>query len=83
VLANGYGDRAAEAKRVVDNMRFEGVKVTGPKLDLQRVVEGRVSKVKEKIRVQKKSRRGRREFDSGIGVEEDEVNGADEAVSGV
>ncbi|KAF2501575.1 hypothetical protein BU16DRAFT_522525 [Lophium mytilinum] len=78
-MSAAYGDRAGEARKVVDAFKFEGVKVTGAKLDLQRVIEGRVGKVKEKVRVSKKGRKGRRVFDSGIGVEDDDEA---EAVSG-
>ncbi|KAF2814932.1 uncharacterized protein BDZ99DRAFT_549194 [Mytilinidion resinicola] len=78
-LSSAYCDRAAEAGKVVDAFKFEGVKVTGPKLDLQRVIEGRVGKVKEKVRVTKKGRKNRRVFDSGIGVEDDDE---EEAVTG-
>jgi myosin protein heavy chain len=65
-LAEAHAHRAVEARGVVDKMRVEGVKVAGAKIDLQRVVEGRVGKKG------KKGRRGRRVVDSGIGVEDNE-----------
>ena len=77
--AAGLGQRSGEALREVEDIKVEGVTlhlVNGG--DMHRVMDGRVAKVKDRVRVvNMKSGHGRRKFDSGIGVDEseDEVDG--------
>lgn len=80
-LADDLKHRNQEALRAVQEMKLKRVEVKTQGLDLHRVINGKVAKTSEKIKIGKKGKKKvtRRQWDSGFGVDEavedEELNG--------
>ncbi|KAF2192384.1 hypothetical protein K469DRAFT_554551 [Zopfia rhizophila CBS 207.26] len=66
--------RGVDAVRTIMEMNVRGLEVKTNGIDLHKVANGKVTKTNENIKITKKKsgRRTRRQFDSGIGVADDE-----------
>jgi len=80
-LADDLKHRNQEALRAIQEMKLKRVEVKTQGLDLHRVINGKVAKTSEKIKIGKKGKKKvtRRQWDSGFGVDEavedEELNG--------
>jgi len=80
-LADDLKRRNQEALRAIQEMKLKRVEVKTQGIDLHRVINGKVTKTSEKIKIGKKGKKkvAKRQWDSGFGVDEtvedEEVNG--------
>ncbi|KAF1838582.1 hypothetical protein BDW02DRAFT_564945 [Decorospora gaudefroyi] len=80
-LADDLKRRNQDALQAVQEMKLKRVEVKTQGVDLHRVVNGKVAKTSEKIKIGKKGRKkvAKRQWDSGFGVDEnvedEELNG--------
>ena len=80
-LADDLKRRNQEALRAIQEMKLKRVEVKTQGIDLHRVINGKVAKTSEKIKIGKKGKKkiAKRQWDSGFGVDEavedEEVNG--------
>jgi myosin protein heavy chain len=80
-LADDLKRRNQDALQAIQEMKLKRVEVKTQGVDLHRVVNGKVTKVSEKVKIGKKGKKKvtKRQWDSGFGVDEnvedDELNG--------
>ncbi|CAE7207377.1 hypothetical protein PTNB73_07490 [Pyrenophora teres f. teres] len=80
-LADDLKRRNQETLRAIQEMKLKRVEVKTQGVDLHRVVNGKVAKTSEKIKIGKKGKKkvAKRQWDSGFGVDEavedEELNG--------
>ncbi|EDU49941.1 Myosin-tail-1 multi-domain protein [Pyrenophora tritici-repentis] len=80
-LADDLKRRNQETLRVIQEMKHKRIEVKTQGVDLHRVINGKVAKTSEKIKIGKKGKKkiAKRQWDSGFGVDEavedEELNG--------
>ncbi|KAF2202518.1 hypothetical protein GQ43DRAFT_455058 [Delitschia confertaspora ATCC 74209] len=71
------------ALKAVEEMKVKGLEVRANGVELHKIANGRVSMLKDRVKIGKKDRKTKRQYDSGFGVAEDEDEDVDdEAVDG-